>query len=63
MKRPMVGSYEEARLFALRAFSRLTTTQKLRWLADMAAFIEAANPETRRRRLGLAAPARQRARR
>jgi hypothetical protein len=53
MKRPPVGSYEEARLFSLKAFSRLSATQKLRWLSDMTAFINAANPDVRLRRLGL----------
>ena len=53
MKQPAVGSYEEARRFALRRFSRLRPTQKLKWLADMAAFIDGANPQVRRRRFGL----------
>ena len=46
-----VGSYEEARLFALKAFQRLTPAQKLRWLSDMTAFINEANPNVRLRRL------------
>ena len=51
MKRPRVGSYEETRQFALRAFRRLTPTQKLQWLADITAFIDEVNPQVRRRRL------------
>ena len=53
MKQLPVGSYEEARLFALKAFQRLTPTQKLQWLSDMTAFINEANPNVRLRRLGL----------
>lgn len=49
MKRLRVGSYEEARQFSLRAFQRLTPTQKLRWLMDMTAFIENVNPQVRQR--------------
>ena len=40
MKQPPVGSYEEARLFALRRFSRLSSTQKIVWLSKMDAFIK-----------------------
>ena len=40
MKRASVGSYEEARLCALRRFSRLTPTQKMQWLSGMQAFIK-----------------------
>ena len=53
MKQPPIGSYQEARLFALKAFRRLSPTQKLRWLADITAFIDEANPDVRLRRLGL----------
>ena len=53
MKRPPIGSYEEARLFALERFSRLSSTQKLQWLEQMTAFIDEVNPDVRRRRLGL----------
>lgn len=53
MRRHPIGSYEEARLFALKTFRRLSTAQKLRWLFDITAFIDAANPDIRRRRLGL----------
>ena len=40
MKQHPVGSYEEARLFALRRFSRLSSTQKIVWLSKMDAFIK-----------------------
>ena len=40
MKQLPVGSYEEARLFALRRFSRLSATQKIIWLSKMNAFIQ-----------------------
>lgn len=52
-KRPPIGSYEETRLFSLECFNRLSPTQKLQWLDEMAAFIDEANPEVRLRRLGL----------
>ncbi len=53
MKRYPIGSFEETRRFTLRNFSRLSPEQKLRWLSDMVAFIDEANPEVRLRRLGL----------
>ncbi len=53
MKRAPLGSYEEARRFSLLAFSHLTPAQKLQWLAQMAAFIDQANPQARLRRFGL----------
>ena len=53
MKLPPVGSYEEARLFALKAFRRLSPIRKLQWLADTTAFIDAVNPKVRRRRFGV----------
>jgi hypothetical protein len=53
MKRYPVGSFEETRQFTLRNFSRLAPEQKLRWLSEMVAFIDEANPEVRLRRLGL----------
>ena len=53
MKRAPLGSYEESRQFSLRAFSRLTPTQKFQWLSRMAAFIDQANPRARLRRFGL----------
>ena len=53
MKAYPVGSYEEAHMFALRQFSRLSTAQKLRWLAEMSAFAYEANPAVRLRRLGI----------
>ena len=54
MKRPPIGSYEEARLFALERFSKLSPAKKLEWLAQTTAFIDEVNPDVRRRRLGLA---------
>ena len=56
MKQPPIGSYEEARTFAEGRFRRLSATQKLRWLAQMTAFINAANPQMRMQRLALQAP-------
>lgn len=53
MKHARIGSYAEAQLFSLKAFSRLTATQKLRWLSQMAVFIDQANPQVRLRRFGL----------
>ncbi len=61
-QRPPVGSFEEARRSMLRNFRRLSAEQKLRWLSDMIAFVDAANPDVRWRRLGLANP-RKRAKR
>ncbi|MBI3319187.1 MAG: hypothetical protein HYZ89_01175 [Candidatus Omnitrophica bacterium] len=40
MKQLPIGSYEEARVFALRRFSRLSSTQKVMWLSKMDAFIK-----------------------
>ena len=40
MTQSPVGSYEEARLFALRRFSRLSSTKKILWLSKMDAFIK-----------------------
>lgn len=40
MKRLPVGSYEEAQLFALRKFSRLSSTEKMVWLSKMNGFIK-----------------------
>jgi len=62
MKQLPVGSYEEARLFALKRFSRLSPALKLQWLADMAAFIDEANPQVRHRRFGLTRRGRRRRR-
>ena len=53
MKRTPLGSYEEARQASFRLFNRLTPTQKLQWLSQMAAFIDQANPQARLRRFGL----------
>ncbi len=52
MKRPPLGSYEEARIFQLSTFQRLSPTQKLQWLSEMMAFVDAANPAVRQRRFG-----------
>ena len=40
MKPLVIGSYNEARRFALKRFSRLPPEQKLQWLSDMKAFIQ-----------------------
>ena len=48
--KPQVGSYEESRLFSLKQFRRLSAAQKLRWLSEMAAFLDRVNPQIRRRR-------------
>jgi len=60
MKRLLVGSYEEARVFARKSFDRLTPTQKLEWLSQMAAFLDAANPTLRARRFGFPLPQKRR---
>ncbi len=49
MKAP-TGSYEESRLFSLQQFQRLSAAQKLRWLAEMAEFLDRVSPQIRRRR-------------
>jgi len=53
MKHHPVGSYEETRVMMLKNFQHASATQKLRWLSDMVAFVDKANPQVRLRRLGL----------
>ena len=50
MSRSPIGSYyKEARLFALKRFSRLSPEQKLRWLSDMAVFVRQGRAKLRLR--------------
>ncbi len=51
MKRLVIGSYEEARQFALKRFSRLSPEQKLQWVSQMAAFVEEGRSQVRWRSL------------
>ena len=49
MQRLLIGSYEEARLFALKQFSRLSPAQKLQWLSQMATFVKEGRSNLRSR--------------
>ncbi|MBI3010482.1 MAG: hypothetical protein HYY57_05835 [Candidatus Omnitrophica bacterium] len=60
MKRPLLGSYEEARLFALRRFNRLSATQKVIWLSKMNAFIQEGRASLRSTKPGKKKPLRPR---